>query len=197
MIHPKEALMNGIRVVERLLGSYGFQFQFREEGKGSGGAFAWGEFIRADRKLELHFRFTLGMVRYCVADQSASHEPYMQELGVWNQCHYPGFSEDSIVAFDHLAHDLAFADDFLSGSAAILRRAAQKEAFKAADYNEQHMRISVGDARKLEEMKDRFRAMQYSEVMSLAAELKYPEKMSGSEQQMVHIARKKVNEHAG
>jgi hypothetical protein len=43
---PKEALINGAQILQQSLGPYGFQFQFREDGKGSDGAFAWGEFIR-------------------------------------------------------------------------------------------------------------------------------------------------------
>jgi hypothetical protein len=38
VIRPKEALIDGAQVVQRLLGPIGFQFQFREEGKGSRGA---------------------------------------------------------------------------------------------------------------------------------------------------------------
>lgn len=192
MIDPKKALTDGIEVVRPIIEPHGFRFQFREQGKGSGGTFAWGEFIRENRSLQLHFRLTLGMIRYCVADQSASHGSYMQELGVWNRCRYPGFSEDPIAGFDDLAHDLAFAEDFSSGTAAILLRAASKEALRATDRNEQLMRISVGDVRKLEQMKDRFRAAEYSEVMTLATELKYPDKMSQSEQRMIHIARERT-----
>lgn len=192
VIRPKEALIDGAQVVQRLLGPIGFQFQFREEGKGSGGAFAWGEFIRDERKIELHFRFSLGMVRYHIGDQSASHESYMRELDVWNQCRYPGFSEDSAAGFHELTHDLAFADDFLSGNAVILRGAAAKEALQAANREQHLMAVSVGDARKLEEMRDQFREGRYSEVMRLAAQLKYPDQMTPSERRMVHSARLKV-----
>ena len=52
----------------------------------------------------------------------------MRELGVREQCHYPGFSEDPKEAFLGLAHDLAFADDFLTGNGALLRQAAKKES---------------------------------------------------------------------
>lgn len=106
--------------------SHGFRFQFREEGRGAGGNFASGEFVCEDRRLELHFRGSLGLVRYHVGDQSASHESYMRELGVWDQRHYPGFSEDPAAAFHDLAHDLGLAHDFLSGPATVLRTAAAK-----------------------------------------------------------------------
>ena len=195
MTRPKEALIKGAQILQQSLAPHGFQFQFREDGKGSGGAFAWGEFIRGERKIELHFRFTLGMVRYHVDDQSASHESYMRELNVWNQCRYPGFSEDAADGFRQLTHDLAFADDFMCGDAAVLRNAAAKEALKAEKQDAQIMAASVGDVRKLEEMRDHFRGGRYGEVIRLAAELKYPDHMSSSEQRMVKLAGEKANNH--
>jgi hypothetical protein len=188
-----EVLIEGAQMLERILGPHGFQFQFREEGKGSGGAFAWGEFVRGERKLELHFRFTLGMVRYHVGDQRASHESYMRELDVWSQCHYPGFSEDSAAGFRELTHDLAFADDFLSGNAAVLRSAAAKEVLQAANRDRQLAAVAVGDVRKLAEMKEQFWKSRYSEVLRLAAQLTYPDQMSPSEQRMVQIALEKAS----
>jgi hypothetical protein len=193
VIRPKEALIEGAQMLDRLLGPHGFQFQFREGGKGSGGAFAWGEFVRGERSLELHFRFSLGMVRYHVGDQRASHESYMRELDVWSQCRYPGFSEDSADGFRELAHDLAFADDFLSGNAAVLQSAAAKEVLQAANGDRQVAAVSVGDVRKLVEMKEQFRKSRYREVLRLAAQLTYPDQMSPSEQRMVQIAREKAN----
>lgn len=195
MNRPKEALIEGAQILQQSLGAHGFQFQFREEGKGPGGAFAWGEFIQGERKIELHFRFTLGMVRYHVDDQSASHESYMRELNVWNQCRYPGFSEDAADGFRELMHDLAYAQDFLRGDAEVLRNAAAKEALKTAKQGQQYMAVAVGDVRKLEEMRDHFRGRRYVEVVRLAAELKYPDQMSSSEHQMIKLAGERANSY--
>jgi len=103
-----------------------FHFQFRGEGKSSGGNYAWGEFVRRDRKLEVHVRFNLGLVRYHIGTDSASYESYMHELGVREQCQYPGFSDDPKKAFLGLARDLAFVDDFLTGTGALLRHSAMR-----------------------------------------------------------------------
>jgi hypothetical protein len=40
-------------MLETLLSPYGFVLMFREEGRGAGGVFAWGEFVRGDRRLEV------------------------------------------------------------------------------------------------------------------------------------------------
>jgi len=82
-IRPKEGLLEGVQILHPALAPYGFAFRFGSEGKGSGGHFAWGEFFREERRLELHIRRSLGLVRYHVGDQSASHEAYLRELGVW------------------------------------------------------------------------------------------------------------------
>ena len=141
VFRPKDALLEGAKILDLVLLPKGFRFQLREKGRGSGGNFAWGEFVREDRRLELHFRQSLGLVRYHVGDQSASHESYMRELGVWDRCRYPGFSEDPAAHFHNLAHDLGLADDFLSGWAAVLRTAAAREA---SDTAEQDKRAMVG-----------------------------------------------------
>lgn len=192
VLDPKEALLDGAKILDPVLLPKGFQFQFRKEGKGSGGNFAWGEFAREDRRLELHFRHGLGLVRYHVGDQSASHDSYMRELGVKNQCHYPGFSDDPIAAFRDLAHDLGFADDFLSGSAAVLRTAAAKDAFDTADHDKQTMAGYLGDTDERQRLREQFREGNYTQVVGIAHRLKYPDQMTDSERRMVEIARKRT-----
>lgn len=192
MIDPQKALIDGATDIQGLLGPLGFQFHVRNLGTGSGGRFAWGEFVHDDRRLELHFRGSLGLVRYHIDGQNASHQPYMRELGVSEQCRYPGFDEDPATAFRDLAHDLAFASDFLSGTGDLLRRAAVKEAAAVRSGAESDMARYVGDVRKLEQMRVQFRQQRYLEVLSLAEKLKYPNRMTAPQQAMVAIARTKV-----
>ncbi len=84
--------------------------------------------VRAPRaELELHFRSSLGMVAYRLGRLVVAHEPYLRALGVpvgTNQ--YPGFSDDPLDGFRHLAYDLShFCADFCSGDASVLRVAAR------------------------------------------------------------------------
>ena len=148
---PKSALLEGAEILEKVLASKDFHFQFHGEGKSSGGAFAWGEFVQGDRRIELHVRFNLGLVCYHAGTESASHDYYMRELGVRDQCHYPGFSEDSKEAFLGLAHDLAFADYFLTGNGALLQQAAKRESSDNAARNADLM--ALGDQRKVEHLR--------------------------------------------
>lgn len=193
---PKDALLAGIRELERVLRPRRFRFRFRRAGRGSGGDFAWGEFVHRNRRLELHFRQGLGLVCYHLGEQSVSHEAYMRELGVWDQCLYPGFSADPMRAFNDLAHDLCFADDFLVGSATILQQAATKEAAATAARTAYNKAGYVGDRQKIEKLRGCFREKRYGAVLKLAQELKYPSLMSEPERKMIEIARKRAGTDA-
>ena len=152
MILPRKLLLEGIRVLDPFFAPRGFHFQFRGEGKGSGGEYAWGEYTRHDRRLELHFRFTLGLVGYHISDLGASHETYMRQLGVWEQCRFPGFSNDPLLAFANLTQDLLYAEDFLSGSGDVLRMAAANEKAVAKERSADLMATAVGDTQKIEQL---------------------------------------------
>jgi hypothetical protein len=95
----------------------GFVFTLVGSGKSSGGHFAAGAFTKGTRRLELHFRFSLGLVSYSVGAASLSHSDYMRALGCRKEAAYPGFSADPLDGFRHLASDLErFGDEFLRGT---------------------------------------------------------------------------------
>jgi hypothetical protein len=92
-----------------------------DEGKGSGGSYASGDYRRDDRRLELHFRWSLGLVTYHVGAWSLEHVDYVRAVqavtGTDEAAAYPGFSVDASVGFEHLAIDLErFGGVFLNGS---------------------------------------------------------------------------------
>ena len=111
-------------------------------GASSGGDFASGEYSRADRRLELHFRSSLGLVTYHIGRISLAHEDLMTYTGHRRDARYPGLSTDPLEAFRHFASDLeCFSSDFISGSGAALLNdkaaalaAAEKPAFVALSY---------------------------------------------------------------
>lgn len=122
MSEAEEMLQRGSALLNPLLFAYGFTFHTVGSGGSSGGSFAFGEFRRDDRRLELHFRHSLGMVRYHLASRSMSHENYMcSVIGRPNSSHYPGFSNDPLDAFRHLLLDLEeHGSAFLAGTDASL-----------------------------------------------------------------------------
>src|ERR1700688_2219268 len=117
-MNPREILHNGRQILDAVLVIQGFTFMETESGESSGGHFASGRYEKMDRYLEIHFRSSLGLVRYHIGELSLSHEEYMSALvGPNGGNKYPGFSNDPIDAFRDLAYDLErFCRDFLSGS---------------------------------------------------------------------------------
>ena len=113
-----EILKAGVAILDDLMRSHGFVYRSTSAGVGSGGSFASGEFRRADRGLELHFRGSLGLVTYHLGCATLSHEDYMWSvLGNRWASHYPGFSDDPMDGFRHLLLDLEqYGSDFLRGS---------------------------------------------------------------------------------
>jgi hypothetical protein len=117
-INAEEVLRLGSEIVAPVLLKNGFTFSVLAAGASSGGRFASGEFRRGTRRLELHFRHSLGMVRYHFGEASMSHQEYMRLLlGKSFASHYPGFSDEPLDAFRHLLLDLQqYASGFLGGS---------------------------------------------------------------------------------
>ena len=136
MNQPGDALEAGQAILDPVLVPHGFQFALRDAGRGSGGHFASGEYVRGSRRLELHYRWSLGLVTYHLADAHATHEAYVRMVhGRPGGNAYPGFSDDRLDAFRHLRHDLeSYGEAFLRGSdpelSSLLSRAAQAEQQK-------------------------------------------------------------------
>ncbi len=91
---PQEALRLGREILDPLLAARGFHFVPGGTGASSGGEFASVEYVRGDRRLELHFRHSLGLVRYHVGSVSLAHDEYMLALGQSGVVQYaPEFSD--------------------------------------------------------------------------------------------------------
>jgi hypothetical protein len=112
-----ELRRQGVEILAPLLTPHGFRYEPGPAARGSGGPFARGAFVRDDRRLELSIRFALGEVLYRAAGRVLAHEDYMRIVVGRGHHAYPGFSDDPLDGFRHLAQDLErFATAFLSGS---------------------------------------------------------------------------------
>ena len=119
-----DMFQSGIKRLDPVMKAHGFTWEALSAGNGSGGPFTSGRYVKGDRWLELHFRYSLGLVTYGIGDLSIEHEEYMRHSAPRGAAHYPGFSDDPLDGFDHLAHDLSmYATDFLSGPGDELRSA--------------------------------------------------------------------------
>ena len=116
MDRPTDVLRAGCEILDTVLVPHGFHFALRDAARSSGGHFAWGKYVRGDRRLALHFRASLGLVTYHLGDVQVSHESCVRTLhgaSVGNA--YPGFSDDPLDGFRHLRQDLErYASAFLA-----------------------------------------------------------------------------------
>jgi 1-acyl-sn-glycerol-3-phosphate acyltransferase len=121
----EDNLRAGVKIIEPIMNPYGFHFIFHRAGSSSGGNFASGYFVNGKRRLEFHFRQTLGLVTYHVGDKSLSHKNYMRLLGVNGA--YPDFPKDPLDSFHSLASDLQnYCSDFLAGDGTQFLRFASE-----------------------------------------------------------------------
>ena len=123
---PRELFDRGVAELAEVLGPAGFTFAAVEEDEGSGGQFVIGEFQRGERRLELHFRRALVLVRYHFGEESLSHEELVRGVRgvdrIAAEGQYPGFSDDPATAFHRLRVDLErFGAIFLTGGAKAFR----------------------------------------------------------------------------
>ena len=114
---PTEILRDGRLVLDPVMEKFGFIFAGVLSGKGSGGPYASGTYLNKDRKLQIHFRYSLGLVTYHFGTLSMDHASYMRALlGNVGGNKYPGFADSPLVQFDDLAYDLrTYATAFLNG----------------------------------------------------------------------------------
>ncbi len=98
-------LNEGALILGEVLTPNGFVFAPVAHGNGSGGPAAQGRFVRGTQAIDLHFRRTLGLVSYAWDAVVVSHADYLRGLDAPGA--YPGFSEDPLDGFRHLAQDLA------------------------------------------------------------------------------------------
>jgi len=176
-----EIFRTGCEILDRIMQPHGFQFVPGESGMSKFGPYTQGDYVRGDRRLELHLRYSLGLVTYHIGDMSVSHDAYLRALTKGeggNQ--YPGYSDDPLDGFRHLAHDLQkFCDDFLSGDGKILIATAQDQRVKEEIASKLDMAGAVGDDRAREKARELFREEKYREVLDILENLRYPELMTG------------------
>jgi|SRR6185503_4264628 len=194
-MNPRETLIAGSEILESVMRPHGFIFVEGPSGRSNYGNFASGDFVRGDRRLELHFRYSLGLVTYHLDSCSATHESYMRELlGTGGTLRYPGFSDDPLDAFRDLAHDLEnFAADFLTGSGEVLARAALKESEAKEAQNLVDMAKAAGDTKKREDARRLFREKNFKGVVEILGSLTYPGLMTEAERKYLEISYRKIN----
>jgi hypothetical protein len=102
---PIEVLREGRQGLDPVLTQYGFSFKRGSSGPSSGDES--GAYTNGNRKLEIHYRFSLGLVTYRFGETSFDQRSYMRALlGDNGGNRYRGLSDDTTAAFQNLAYDL-------------------------------------------------------------------------------------------
>ena len=117
---PGEVVEQGCIILDGVLSKFGFNHGDIVRGKSSGGDYATTTYLNGERKLQIHFRYSLGLVTYHFGAFSLLHEDYMKALlGTRGGNQYPCYSDEPLDAFRGLASDLeTYASAFLTGDSA-------------------------------------------------------------------------------
>ena len=117
-------LLKGAAILGTVLVPAGFALEPGAHGKGSGGPAAQGRFVRGTQSIEFHFRWSLGLVSYRWDDTTLSHADLLRGLGTSGD--YPGYGNDPLDGFRHLAADLAGPLEwFVAGNREPFEQAAE------------------------------------------------------------------------
>jgi hypothetical protein len=80
MLDALEILQQGIEILNPVLLTNGFVYVPGKSGTSGGGDYAYGAYIRGDRRLERHFRHGLGLVTYPIRPDSLRHEMFGEDF---------------------------------------------------------------------------------------------------------------------
>ncbi len=84
-------LKEGRKLIDPIMEANGFHWVPGPAGKSSGGNFDSGEYVKNDRRLELHFRHFLGLIIYRIGSNSLTHESTCGMLLVQEKTNIPDF----------------------------------------------------------------------------------------------------------
>jgi len=121
-------IKEGSEILKSILESNGFAFSIDSEGSGSGGQFASASWSKGTRKLEYHFRYSLGLVTYHFENKCIEHEFLIWAFsGRKKVSNYPGYPKSELDGFENLNKDLnEYCSVFLSGSYDELKEKFEK-----------------------------------------------------------------------
>ena len=195
---PEQQLYDGVKTLSPYLEPLGFKFELKGTGKGSGGHFAYGHFIKKGglfgktKRIELHFRWSLGLVGYYLGNLALSHQDYIDLVSKQGQNKYPNFSGNPQDSFHCLLWDLQhLLNDFTENDAVIFKERAPKRIDEIKQQqeiiNQADKKKYSGDQRLIDQAKKEFRKGNYMQVDKLRQQLQYPELLSATEKKLFEL----------
>lgn len=189
---PEQQLLDGVKILSTYLEPLGFHFKLLGTGQSSGGHFAYGQFICGDREIELHYRWSLGLVSYKVGNLVLGHEDYINLLDKHGQNKYPNFSDEPNDAFKCLKFDLEnLMEDFAKKNAILFRQKALEKVFEIekqqAIKNNADKKIYSGDQRIIDQAKVEFKNGNYLQVDKLKRQIQHPALLTTTEKKIFEL----------
>ena len=192
ILTPEQHLLDGVKILSTYLEPLGFHFKLTGTGQSSGGHFAFGQFVSADRQIELHFRWSLGLVTYRVGNVVLGHEDYINLLDKHGQNKYPNFSDEPNDAFKCLKFDLEnLLQDFAENNAIQFRQNAPGKVIEIAKYqaikDNADKKIYSGDQRLIDQAKVEFKNGNYLQVDKLKRQIQHPDLLTIIEKKLFEL----------
>lgn len=189
---PEQQLLEGVKIISTYLGPLGFHFKLLGTGQSSGGHFAFGQFVCGDREIELHFRWSLGLVSYKADNTVLGHEDYINLLDKHGQNKYPNFSDEPNDAFKCLKFDLEnLMKDFTENNAVQFRQKGPEKAIEIEKQqevkNKANKKIYSGDQQKIDQAKIEFKNGNYVEVDKLKKQIQHPDLLTETEKKIFEL----------
>lgn len=191
---PENYLNDGASILSTYLRPLGFKFEFLGTGNGSGGEYAFGHFIKIGRffsktkRIELHFRGSLGFVTYFNGDLEISHTDYIDLVDKHGQNKYPNFSENPLDAFHCLLWDLQnLLNDFTENNAKVFRQKSSQIKKQQQLLEQARTKDYSGDQNLIKQARIEFRKGNYKEVDKLKHQIKHPELLSDTEKKLFEL----------
>jgi hypothetical protein len=168
-MNPLNDLTKGLEILVPFLGRHGFTLDNYENGKGSGGQFTVATFKNGHKSFIIGYRFSISELVYQIDNHKVGHSFYLDHLGLVDKRQFPNFqSDDKLLAFRHILHDLNFlVDDFFEGSCDKLLEAAklQEKFIKTHDEKAQQDYNNHFDLIKINSARHKFKEKNYKETL--------------------------------
>ena len=174
-MQPLTELTKDLKVLEPFLKHYGFVLDNYENGKGSGGQFTIATYVNGRKKFIIGYRYSIGELGYQLDNFKVGHTLYVDHLGFADKKQFPDFqSDDKLIAFRHILHDLDFLiDDFFVGQCIKLIEASKLQDKFIKEHNEkaQEEYNNHFDKVTIERARQKFNDKEYKKTLELYAKV--------------------------
>jgi hypothetical protein len=195
-MQPLTDLTKGLEVLEPFLKRYGFLFDNYKNGKSSGGQFTIATYTSGCKQFIIDYRYSVGGICYQFDNFKVGHTFYFDHLGFAEKKQFPDFqSDDKLLAFRHILHDLEFlVDDYFGGQCTKLIEASKLQEKFIKEHNEkaQEEYNNYFDRVTIEHARHKFKDKEYKETLDLYAKVERKSLLSEFDKKTIAYCERKA-----